>query len=91
MERLQHALGKVRDGTQVLDHELLQARERAMFSELKRTELNHELVAALAKLQASEVRKAGLAKTISKVRIRSDVIACMHMMTYLSVVGSMRL
>ena len=79
VERLQHALGKLQDGTQVLDYELFQARERAMFSELKRTELNHELVAATAKLQASEVRKAGLAKTISKVRYGNllSLLACM--------------
>ena len=65
---LQQALDRLQDGTQALDHELLQARERAVFSELKRTELSHELVAATAKLQASEVHKAGLARTISQVQ-----------------------
>ena len=67
MQLLRQALDKLQAETQVLDDELAQAREQAIFSQLERAEMSEELEAVTARLQASESSKAELEGTISKV------------------------
>lgn len=67
MQLLRQALDKLQSETQVLDDELARAREQAIFSELERAELSHELETVSAQLQASQASKAELEETISKV------------------------
>ncbi len=67
MQLLRQALDKLQAETQVLDDELARAREQAIFSELERAELSHELETVSAQLLASQTSKAELEETISKV------------------------
>ena len=67
MQLLRQALDKLQSETQVLDDELARAREQAIFGELERAELSHELDTVTAQLQASQASKAELEDTINKV------------------------
>ena len=67
MQLLRQALDKLQSETQVLDDELAQAREQAIFGELERAELSSDLEVLTAQLQACEASKAELESTISKV------------------------
>ena len=70
MQLLRQALDKLQSETQVLDDELARAREQAIFSELERAELSHDLEMVTAQLQACETSKAELEGTISKVSLQ---------------------
>ena len=72
MQLLRQALDKLQSETRVLDDELAHAREQAIFGDLERAELSHELEQVTAQLQASEASKAELEGTISKVLLHSD-------------------
>lgn len=67
IQLLRQALDKLQSETQNIDDELAKAREQAIFSELERAELRHELETVTAQLQACEATKAELESTISKV------------------------
>ena len=83
MQLLRQALDKLQSETQVLDDELARAREQAIFSELERAELSHDLEMVTAQLQSSEASKAELEGTISKV----SLLVCCILWTILKVVA----
>ena len=70
IQLLRQALDKLQSETQMIDDELAKAREQAVFSELERAELKHDLEAVTSQLKACEVSKQQLESTISKVRMQ---------------------